>query len=156
MKAFNRDFTTALQHIKGVTSGEKNLVANLANIAAILKTLEGYFWVGFYLVEGKELVLGPFQGPVACTRIGHGRGVCGTSWAEKRSILVPDVHLFPGHIACSALSQSEVVVPVLNRNGDVHMVIDVDSDLPAAFDSGDVKFLEAVAAHILTLQYEKV
>lgn len=156
MKAFNRDFTTAFQHIKGVTSGENNQVANLANIAAILKTLEGYYWAGFYLVEGKELVLGPFQGPVACTRIGYGKGVCGTSWAEKRSILVPDVHLFPGHIACNALSQSEVVVPVMDASGNVQMVIDVDSDLPAAFDTEDMLFLEAVAAHILTLQYGKV
>ncbi len=156
MKVFDRDFTTALQHVKGVTSGENNQVANLANIAAILKTLEGYFWAGFYIVEGQELVLGPFQGPVACTRIGYGKGVCGTSWAGKRSILVPDVHLFPGHIACNSLSLSEVVVPVIDAVGNVRMVIDVDSDLPAAFDTKDMLFLEAVATHILTLQNEKV
>jgi GAF domain-containing protein len=146
-----RDYADILQKTKAVVDGEPDLVANLSNIAAILKTLDGFFWVGFYLVKGDELVLGPFQGPVACTRIARGRGVCGTSWAENRSILVPDVHAFPGHIACSAFSLSEVVVPVRDDTGNVRMVIDVDSDRLNAFDESDVQALESIAKIVSTL-----
>ena len=149
MNTATRDYATALSHIEGVTSSENDLTANLANTAAILKTLPGYFWVGFYLVKGDELVLGPFQGPVACTRIARGKGVCGTVWAEGKSRLVPDVHAFPGHIACNAASLSEVVVPVFDKSGTVAMVLDVDSDRPADFNSDDLAALEKVA-RILT------
>jgi GAF domain-containing protein len=151
-----RDYTQVLQDIRAVVEGEPDLVANLSNIAAILKTLNGYFWVGFYLVKGDGLVLGPFQGPVACTRIAKGRGVCGTSWAENRSILVPDVHLFPGHIACSALSQSEVVVPIRNEDGAVTMILDVDSDQLNDFSQADVNALEEVSRIVSSLQSESL
>ncbi len=149
METATRDYTTALQHIQGVLDGENDLTANLANVAAILKTLPGYFWVGFYIVKNDELVLGPFQGSVACTRIARGKGVCGTAWATGCAQLVPDVHDFPGHIACDAASQSEVVVPVYNRSGEVAMVLDVDSDRLYDFSEMDVKALEKVA-RILT------
>jgi GAF domain-containing protein len=146
-----RDYIDARRNIEAIVAGEPDLVANLSNIAAILKTLDGFFWVGFYIVKGDQLVLGPFQGPVACTRIAHGKGVCGTAWAENRSILVPDVHAFPGHIACSALSLSEVVVPIRDADGNVRMVLDVDSDTLNAFDDNDVKFLEDIAAIVTHL-----
>lgn len=149
METATRDYTTALQHIQGVLEGEDDLIANLANVAAILKALPGYFWVGFYLVKDNGLVLGPFQGSVACTRIARGKGVCGTAWATGCSQLVLDVHDFPGHIACDAASQSEVVVPVYDRQGEVAMVLDVDSDRLADFSEIDVQALEKVA-RILT------
>lgn len=149
MNTATRDYATALSHIEGVISSESDLTANLANTAAILKTLPGYFWVGFYLVKNDELVLGPFQGPVACTRIAAGKGVCGAARAEGKSILVPDVHAFPGHIACNAASRSEVVVPVFDARGNVAMVLDVDSDNIDDFNSDDLDALEKVA-RILT------
>jgi GAF domain-containing protein len=149
MNTAARDYKTALIHIEGVTTSENDLTANLANTAAILKTLPGYFWVGFYLVKNDELVLGPFQGPVACTRIAAGKGVCGTVWTEGKGRLVPDVHAFPGHIACNSASRSEVVVPVFDLQGNVAMVLDVDSDKPDDFDSYDLDALEKVA-RILT------
>ena len=111
-----------IPQIEALVSGEKNLIANLANIAAALKQGLGFFWVGFYLVEGQELVLGPFQGPVACTRIYKNRGVCGTAWATQKTVVVPDVDLFPGHIACSADSKSEIVIPVI-QNGEVSLPV---------------------------------
>jgi GAF domain-containing protein len=117
----------------------------MANIASALKEAFGFFWVGFYRVVGDQLVLGPFQGPVACTRIIFGRGVCGTAWKEKRTILVPDVELFPGHIACSSLSRSEIVIPLL-RDGDVVAVLDVDSDALNSFNEVDTLFLEKIAS----------
>lgn len=127
--------------VQALTDGEPDLTANLANTAAALRQAFGFFWVGFYLVKGTELVLGPFQGPIACTRIAKGRGVCGTSWAEARTVLVPDVEAFPGHIACSADSKSEIVVPVL-KNGQVVAVLDVDSDRLNEFDATDQAALE--------------
>lgn len=133
-----------LPQLRGLTAGETDVVANLANIAAALKEVFGFFWVGFYLVRNQELVLGPFQGPVACTRIGFGKGVCGAAWKEKRTIVVPDVESFPGHIACSSLSKSEIVVPFF-RNGDVVMVLDVDSDQPNQFDATDAHWLEQLS-----------
>ena len=129
--------------IKGLLEGEPDLVANLANITAALKEQFGWFWIGFYLVKKNELVLGPFQGPVACTRIQKGRGVCGTSWQQAETIIVPDVEKFPGHIACSSLSKSEIVVPVI-RNGEVVAVLDVDSDEYDHFDTADQHYLQNI------------
>ncbi|RZK32336.1 MAG: GAF domain-containing protein [Hymenobacter sp.] len=127
--------------VAALTAGEPDRTANLANVAAALRQAFGFFWVGFYLVQGEELVLGPFQGPIACTRIRRGRGVCGTSWAEARTVLVPDVEAFPGHIACSSDSKSEIVVPI-QKDGVVVAVLDVDSDRLADFDEADQTGLE--------------
>jgi GAF domain-containing protein len=130
-----------LPQIKVLIAGERDQIANLANVAAALKQAFAFYWVGFYMVRDGELVLGPFQGPVACTRIGPGKGVCGTAWVEKRTILVPDVDRFPGHIACSSASRSEIVVPVFERSGEVTLVLDVDSDKLNDFDEVDEHFL---------------
>ena len=127
--------------IKALIEGEKDLIANLANVAAALKEVFGWWWVGFYIVKESQLVLGPFQGPIACTRIALGRGVCGTAWKERRSILVPDVNQFTGHIACSSLSKSEIVVPVI-KNNQVIAVLDIDSENLSAFNDLDAFYLE--------------
>lgn len=140
-------YTALIPQIQSLISYETDLVANLANVVAALKEQFGWFWVGFYLVKGDELVLGPFQGPVACTRIRKGKGVCGASWQEARTIIVPDVEQFPGHIACSSLSRSEIVVPIV-RNGEVIGVLDVDSDLLDQFDETDQQYLEEIVAGI--------
>jgi len=124
--------------LAGLLEGETSLIANLANTAAVLKEAFLWWWVGFYLVEGDELVLGPFQGPVACTRIALGRGVCGMAWKEKTAQLVPDVDLFPGHIACSGASRSELVLPLLNESGEVWGVLDIDSEYLDHFDEVDL------------------
>jgi L-methionine (R)-S-oxide reductase len=134
-------YAELLPQIEALTSGEPDLTANLANTAAALKEAFGFFWVGFYLVKTDELVLGPFQGPVACTRIRRGRGVCGASWVQAQTLLVPDVEQFPGHIACSSASKSEIVVPIL-KNGEVVAVLDVDSDQLDDFDADDQQRLE--------------
>src|SRR5215813_7625655 len=126
-------YKSLIPQITALLAGEPDLVANLANVAAALKEQFNWFWVGFYLVKGDELVLGPFQGPVACTRIKKGRGVCGTSWQKEETIIVPDVEAFPGHIACSSLSKSEIVVPIFH-NGEVIGVLDVDSVTLNTFD----------------------
>jgi L-methionine (R)-S-oxide reductase len=136
-------YESLLPQIEGLLTGEPDLIANLANVAAALKEQFGWLWTGFYLVKGDELVLGPFQGPVACTRIKKGKGVCGTAWAESRTLLVPDVEKFPGHIACCSLSRSEIVVPVI-RSGQVVAVLDVDSTSLAAFDETDQQYLERI------------
>lgn len=136
-------YETLLPQIKALLEGETDLVANLANVTAALKEQFGWLWVGFYLVKEKELVLGPFQGPVACTRIRKGRGVCGSAWAKGETIVVADVEKFPGHIACSSLSKSEIVLPLL-KNGDVFGVLDVDSDALNTFDAVDKLYLEKV------------
>ena len=133
-----------LPQLQSLVEGETDFIANLANVAAALKDVFGWWWVGFYLVKGNELVLGPFQGPVACTRIALGRGVCGTAWKEKRSILVPDVNQFPGHIACSSASVSEIVVPVFNKGNEVIAVLDVDSERYDVLDEVDVVWLEKI------------
>ncbi len=138
-------YVSLLPQIEGLLYGEKDLVANLANTAAALKEQFRWFWVGFYIVKENELVLGPFQGPVACTRIQKGRGVCGTCWAEERTIIVPDVEKFPGHIACSSLSRSEIVVPVI-RNEQVVAILDIDSDALNSFDETDRIYLEKVVS----------
>ena len=140
-------YQSLIPQIKGLLEGENDLVANLANVAAALKEQFGWLWVGFYLVKENELVLGPFQGPVACTRIRKGRGVCGSSWAEARTLVVPDVEQFPGHIACSSSSRSEIVVPVI-RNGQVLGVLDVDSAELDQFDAIDQDYLEKIVALI--------
>lgn len=132
-----------LPQLEGLIDGETDLIANLANIAAALKQTMGFFWVGFYLVKDDQLVLGPFQGPIACTRIAFGKGVCGTSWKERKTILVPDVDAFPGHIACSSASKSEIVLPGF-RNNEVALVLDVDSDKLNDFDETDIVNLESV------------
>lgn len=136
-------YAALLPQIEGLLSGETDLIANLANICGALKEQFGWLWVGFYLVKGDELVLGPFQGPVACTRIRKGKGVCGTSWAEARTLIVPDVEQFPGHIACSSLSRSEIVVPLM-QDGIVTGVLDVDSTELNQFDETDQRYLEAI------------
>jgi len=130
--------------------GETDLIAVLANTAAALREAFGFFWVGFYLVHDEQwLSLGPFQGSVACSRIRRGRGVCGTAWAEERTILVPDVDAFPGHIACSSLSRSEIVIPLKDQSGRIHGVLDIDSDRLNSFDSDDQHGLESLV-HILS------
>lgn len=136
-------YESLIPQINGLLEGETDLVANLANVAAALKEQFGWFWVGFYLVKDNELVLGPFQGPVACTRIRKGRGVCGSSWEQKQTLIVPDVEKFPGHIACSSLSKSEIVIPII-RNNEVVAVLDVDSDQYDQFDTTDQQYLEAI------------
>ncbi len=136
-------YESLLPQVKGLLEGEEDLVANLANVAAALKEQFGWFWVGFYLVKKDELVLGPFQGPVACTRIQKGRGVCGSSWKENKTLIVPDVEKFPGHIACSSLSKSEIVIP-LHRNNEVVGVLDIDSDAYDQFDTTDQYYLEQI------------
>jgi GAF domain-containing protein len=136
-------YEALLPQIKGLLEGEKDLIANLANVGAALKEQFGWFWVGFYLVKENELVLGPFQGPVACTRIKKGRGVCGSSWAGEKTLIVPDVEKFPGHIACSSLSKSEIVVPLF-QNGEVKGVLDVDSNELNQFDTIDKTYLEQI------------
>jgi L-methionine (R)-S-oxide reductase len=141
-------YQSLIPQIKGLIDGEPDLVANLANIAAALKEQFGWFWVGFYLVKKDELVLGPFQGPVACTRIKKGRGVCGASWQQAKTLIVPDVEKFPGHIACSSLSRSEIVVPLFSNN-EVAGVLDVDSDLLDLFDETDQQYLEEIVGLIL-------
>lgn len=141
-------YESLMPQIKAVIEGESDLVANLANITACLKEQFQWLWIGFYLVKKNELVLGPFQGPLACTRIQKGSGVCGTSWAQKKTLIVPDVNAFSGHIACSSLSLSEIVVPVI-RNHDVVAVLDADSERFNEFDATDQEFLESLAALIV-------
>lgn len=139
-----------IPQIEALVADEKDLVANLSNIAAALRQTMDFFWVGFYIVRQGQLVLGPFQGPIACTRIDFGKGVCGTCWKEKRTILVPDVEAFPGHIACSSASKSEIVVPGF-RQGEVALVLDVDSDKLNDFDHMDQKSLEKVMSIVSDL-----
>jgi GAF domain-containing protein len=140
-------YTSLLPQIKGLLEGETDLIANLANVCAALKTQFNWFWIGFYLVKNNELVVGPFQGPVACTRIKKGRGVCGTSWAERKTVIVNDVEKFPGHIACSSLSRSEIVVPVF-KDDEVVAVLDADSEMLNHFDETDEKYLTAIINEI--------
>ena len=138
-------YKSLIPQIEALLEGETDLVANLGNVSAALKEQFGFFWVGFYLVKNDELVLGPFQGPVACTRIALGRGVCGKSWQEEKAIIVPDVDAFPGHIACSSASKSEIVIPVI-RNNQVLAVLDVDSAELDQFDEYDEQYLSQITA----------
>ena len=151
-------YAQILPQIEAVVSAETDMIANMANVSAILKKAFGFWWVGFYIVKPtgssdtshveEELVLGPFQGPLACTRIKKGRGVCGTAWAEKSTVIVPDVEQFPGHIACSSLSRSEIVVPVFASDGSVMAVLDIDSEHLATFDVTDKEWLERMLYEI--------
>ena len=138
-------YALLLKQVQGLLEGESDRVANMANVAAVLHEAYGLWWTGFYLVQGRELVLGPFQGPVACTRIPFGRGVCGTAWQQGKTVVVPDVEEFPGHIACSSASRSEIVVPVI-KGKDVVAVLDIDSRELATFDGRDAAGLEAIVA----------
>jgi L-methionine (R)-S-oxide reductase len=133
-------YITLLPQAQAICSGEPNLVANMANIASALKMTFGFFWVGFYVVEKEELVLGPFQGPIACTRIAYGKGVCGSSWKQNETLVVPDVDAFPGHIACSSESKSEIVVPI-RKKGQIVAILDVDSNQLNDFDEIDETYL---------------
>jgi len=139
----NERYETLIPQIKSLVDGESDLVANLSNIAAALKQTMNFFWVGFYIVKDNQLVLGPFQGPIACTRINFGKGVCGASWKEKKTILVPNVDEFPGHIACSSASKSEIVLPAF-KNSEVALVLDVDSNALNDFDERDQLALEKI------------
>ena len=134
-------YTSLLPQVEAVMDSSVDIIANMANMAAMLHETFGFWWTGFYRVIDNELILGPFQGPLACTRIAYGRGVCGTAWKERRTIVVPDVEQFPGHIACSSASRSEIVVPVFH-NGEVIAVLDIDSDRLATFDETDSAYLE--------------
>lgn len=140
-------YISLVPQIKALLAGEDDLIANLANIAAALKEQFNFFWVGFYLVKNEQLVLGPFQGPVACTRIAYNRGVCGTSWAQKETLIVPNVDEFPGHIACSSLSKSEIVIPLFKED-EVYGVLDVDSSYFNTFDEIDEKYLKEIIAQL--------
>lgn len=136
-------YKSLLPQIKGLLTGENNAVANMANICAALKEQFDFFWVGFYVVDGDELVLGPFQGPVACTRIAYNRGVCGTAWAKKETLIVADVEKFPGHIACNTQSRSEIVLPIFKDNTCIG-ILDVDSSSIDSFDAIDAEYLHKV------------
>jgi GAF domain-containing protein len=141
-------YISLIPQIQGLLTGEPDLIANLANVAAALKEQFNWLWVGFYLVKNDELVLAPFQGPVACTRIKKGRGVCGAAWQQEQTLIVPDVEKFPGHIACSSLSKSEIVVPILHQN-KVVAILDVDSINLDEFDETDKQYLEEIVGLIV-------
>ncbi|MBH14787.1 MAG: diguanylate cyclase [Cytophagia bacterium] len=143
MNTKEKKYTLLNKEIKSLVSSETNFIANLANVCAAIKTKFNFFWVGFYLVEGNELILGPFQGTIACTRIQKGKGVCGTAWKKNKSIIVDDVDKFEGHIACSSLSKSEIVIPLRNKE-KVIGVLDVDHDKYKFFDSTDKKYLKKI------------
>lgn len=144
MTAKEEKFILLVKQCKALLEGESDEVARMANVAALIHETMGFWWTGFYRVQGEELVLGPFQGPVACSRIAFGRGVCGTAWKERRTVIVPDVDQFPGHIACSSESRSEIVVPV-TRNNSVVAVVDIDSRELNTFDEIDQLYLEQIA-----------
>ncbi len=138
-------YQNLLPQLTALTSAETDTIANIANLMAALKQTFNFLWVGVYFVKNDELVLGPFQGPIACTRIKKGKGVCGTAWQQANTLIVPNVDEFPGHIACSSESKSEIVVPVFNKNNEVIMIIDVDSEALNSFDKTDATYLEKVA-----------
>lgn len=139
-----KTYQTLLPQIESLVAGETDAIANMANVAAVIHETFGFWWTGFYRVEDRQLVLGPFQGPIACTRIPYGRGVCGTAWQRAETVVVPNVHEFPGHIACSSASNSEIVVPILH-DGQVTAVLDIDSTDFGTFDETDQRFLEQIA-----------
>lgn len=146
-------YEAVLPQIKALILDENDTIANLANITAALKETFKFFWVGFYFVKYNELVLGPFQGPLACTRIKKGRGVCGTAWEQMQTIIVPDVDQFPGHIACSSLSKSEIVIPLFTNEKEVWGILDIDSDELNTFDEIDRDYLEELCTHIITKKH---
>ncbi len=138
-------YTSLVPQLRALFAGEKELIANMSNTCAALKDTFGFLWVGFYIVTGNELVVGPYQGPMACTRIQKGKGVCGTAWEKKQVLIVKDVNAFPGHISCSALSKSEIVVPLI-KNNEVFALLDIDSEKLNDFDSTDKWYLEMIAS----------
>lgn len=144
MESKEEKYKLLTAQIGNLIEGESDSVAVMANVCAAIHETMGFWWTGFYRVQNGELVLGPFQGPVACMHIGFGRGVCGTAWKERRTIVVPDVEQFPGHIACSSLSRSEIVVPIFSKGGEVVAVLDIDSKELATFDDMDSQYLEAI------------
>ena len=144
-------YSLLTEQIRSLIEGETDVVAVMANICAAIHEAMGFWWTGFYRVKNGELVLGPFQGPVACMHIGFGKGVCGTAWKEQRTIIVPDVEQFPGHIACSSLSRSEIVVPIFSQNGEVTGVLDIDSKELATFDDTDQLYLERICKMLTSL-----
>lgn len=144
----NEKYRLLTKQISALIEGETDSVAVMANVCAAIHEMMGFFWTGFYRVKNGELVLGPFQGPVACMHIGFGRGVCGTAWKQRETIVVPDVEQFPGHIACSSLSRSEIVVPVFSKDGEVQAVFDIDSKELATFDDTDRQYLEEICRMI--------
>ena len=137
-------YESLLPQIEALVFAERDWIANLANCCAAIKFGMGFFWVGFYIVKGNELVLGPFQGPVACTRIARGKGVCGAAWEQKKIMVVEDVDTFPGHIACSSQSKSEIVLPGFDEKGEVMFVLDIDDDNYARFDATDAHYLSEI------------
>ena len=137
-------YTLLYKQIAAITKSESDTIANMANVAAMIHATFGFWWTGFYRVIGEELILGPFQGPLACSRIAYGRGVCGTAWKEARTQVVPDVEQFPGHIACSSASKSEIVVPLFDADGNITAVLDIDSEHLATFDETDRLWLERI------------
>lgn len=138
------NYKLLFEQVKALIAGETDEVAIMANVCAAIHEAMGFSWTGFYIVKGEELVLGPFQGPVACMHIAYGRGVCGTAWQRAESVVVPDVEQFPGHIACSSLSRSEIVVPVFDAAGKVKAVLDIDSKELGTFDATDQQWLEKI------------
>ena len=147
-------YTSLFPQLIALTENETDFIANISNIVGALKQTFNFFWIGIYLVKKNQLVLGPFQGPIACTRIDFGKGVCGTSWEKKQIMLIPDVEKFPGHISCNSDSKSEIVIPVMNENGEVILIIDVDSNKRNDFDATDQHHLEKIAGLIFSL-YKK-
>lgn len=147
MESKTEQYGLLAKQVAALCAGERDEIARMANAAALIHNTFHFWWTGFYRVVGDELVLGPFQGPVACMHIGFGKGVCGTAWKERRTVVVPDVELFPGHIACSSQSRSEIVVPLL-RDGAVVAVLDIDSEHLATFDNTDLRWLEQIAASV--------
>jgi GAF domain-containing protein len=143
-------YESLLPQLKSLVEGEPDFIANLSNIMSALKYAMDFFWVGIYFVKDKHLVLGPFQGPVACTRIAYGKGVCGKSWEQKKTLIVEDVDQFPGHIACSSLTKSEIVLPAFDKKGDVFLILDIDSEHLSNFDTTDQTSLEKIMQLITT------
>ena len=143
----NDKYNVLYKQIRSLLDSESDLIANMANVSSVIHHTFGFWWTGFYIVKDGQLVLGPFQGPLACTRINYGKGVCGTSWERKMTVIVPDVELFPGHIACSSLSRSEIVVPIF-RGEDVYAVLDIDSKELSTFDETDKEWLEKIVAEL--------
>ena len=147
-------YISVLKRAESLLEGERDIIANMANLSALLHQAFGFWWTGFYRVAGKELVLGPFQGPLACVHIPFGRGVCGTAWKNGETVIVPDVEEFPGHIACSSLSRSEIVVPMADATGTVRAVLDIDSRELSSFDNTDAHYLEQAVAIIAEVIYK--
>ncbi|MCQ2291998.1 MAG: GAF domain-containing protein [Bacteroidales bacterium] len=147
MESKDKTYEEAYKQIAGLLEGETDLIAKMANVAALLHETFHFWWTGFYRVSGNELILGPFQGPIACMHIAYGRGVCGGAWKEQRTLVVPDVHQFPGHIACSSASNSEIVVPVFDGD-EIIAVLDIDSEHFNTFDEVDQQWLEKIVLHL--------